>query len=146
MISLSIYSSTQSVNCTRTQASLVYAIFHHYFFNSIYITLPARCVILKFICNLMLPRKPSCAGRSDASTDFVSSLLSDRSGSPTPYYVTRSALARLRSLALPATGRHLTSTLFRINRTRDIHGETLPHLARAGAHYVKLIAVICCIK
>jgi len=84
---------------------------------------------MKFICNLMLPRKPS-AGRSDASTDFISSLLSDRSGSPTPYYVTRSALARLRSLALP-TGRHLTLTLFRINRTRDVRGEMRPRLARA---------------
>jgi len=47
----------------------------------------------------MLPRKGGLRGRSDASTDFVSNLLSDRLGSLTPYYVTRPALARLRSLA-----------------------------------------------
>lgn len=123
MISLLIYSSTQSVNCMRAQASLVHAIFHHYFFNSIYIMLLASMCCMKFICNLMLPCKPSpCVpGRSgDASTDFVSSLLSDHSGRPTLYYVTRSTLARLRSLP---TGCHLSLTLFRINRSRGIRRE-----------------------
>lgn len=55
-------------------------------------------------------------------------------GSPTPYYVTRSALARLRPFAR-AVGwtRHLTLTLFRINRTRGVSLRGEMYLSRARA-------------
>lgn len=81
-----------------------------------------RYVTLKFIRNLILPRINSAVQTIGCADRFCFELaVRSLAGSLTPYYVTRSALTRLRPFARAADWtRHLTLNLFRINRTRGV--------------------------
>lgn len=123
-----------SFNCT--SAHVLLCILDYIIILQLYLcNVSTRYVTLKFIRNLILARINPAVRTIGCADRFCFGLaVRSLTGSLTPYYVTRSALARLRPFARAAGWtRHLTLNLFRINWTRGVSLRGIMHSSRARA-------------